>query len=86
MKPVLSNNKKKLKTGVTGECSGKNNSLIAALSIPRKNLINDFFRLNIGFRDQDDITSSDQSILWWKPKWGSQSDYEGAGMFQLKKE
>jgi hypothetical protein len=86
MKPVLSNNKKKLKTGVTGECSGQNNSLIATLSIPRKNLINDFFRLNIGFRDQDDITSSDQSILWWKPKWGSQSDYEGAGLFRLKKE
>ena len=86
MKPVLLIDKKKLRSGVTGECSHNNNSLIANLSIPRKNLVNDFFRLNIGFRDQDDITSSDQSILWWKPKWGSRSDYEGAGMFRLKKE
>jgi hypothetical protein len=83
MKPVLSNNKTKLNPGVTGECSVKNNSLIATLSIPRKSLLNDFFRLNIGFRDQDDITSSDQSILWWKPKWGSGSDYPGSGVFKL---
>jgi predicted MPP superfamily phosphohydrolase len=86
LKPVLLNDKKKLGSGVAGECSHNNNSLIANLSIPRKNLVNDFFRLNIGFRDQDDITSSDQSILWWKPEWGSGSDYEGAGMFRLKKE
>jgi hypothetical protein len=85
MKPVLSNNKKKLNPGVTGQCSGKNNSLIATLSIPRKNLINDFFRLNIGFRDQDDLTSSDQSVLWWRPIWGSRSDYTGSGMFKLFK-
>lgn len=76
--------KKRPGENITGSCSVINNMLSANLTIPRKNLKSDFFRLNIGFRDQDDTTSSDQSIIWWKPRWGSVNNYPGSGMFQLK--
>jgi hypothetical protein len=83
--PLIKSKKDYPKTRINGECTVRNNKLVADLTIPIKNLKGDYFRINIGFRDQDDLTSSDQSILWWRPKWGSKSDYSGSGMFKLKK-
>lgn len=72
------------KGSVQGICKAEKTGLSATLTIPRKLLNTSTFRLNVGFRDQDDTTSSDQSILWWKPSWGSKADYRGSGIFMLK--
>ncbi|MBL7965556.1 MAG: metallophosphoesterase [Prolixibacteraceae bacterium] len=68
---------------ITGVCSIEGNGLFANLTISRKMLKGNFFRMNIGFRDQDDNTSSDQSVIWWKPVWGSANDYTGSGVFLI---
>ena len=81
--PLIRSNKNYPKTVVKGACTVRNRKLVADVAMPIKNLNGDFFRLNIGFRDQDDLTSIDQSILWWRPKWGSRADYTGSGMFKL---
>lgn len=73
-----------LKEKITGRCILQKGKLVANLVIPRVNLKSNFFRLNIGFRDQDDTTSSDQSVLWWKPVWGSESDYPCSGLFKTE--
>ncbi|HYK57528.1 MAG TPA: hypothetical protein VEV15_13765, partial [Flavisolibacter sp.] len=41
-------------------------------------------RINIGFRDQDNIPEKQFSTIFWKPIWGSQSDYKNSGTFLLK--
>lgn len=41
-------------------------------------------RINIGFRDQDNIPEKQFSIIFWKPVWGSQGDYKNSGTFLLK--
>jgi hypothetical protein len=78
------NEKQFRRTGITGNCTARGKSLSAELRIPEKNFKGDCFRINIGFRDQDDTTSSDQSVIWWKPALGSQDDYPGAGVFMIK--
>jgi hypothetical protein len=84
-RPVIRSNTDYADKRIKGECTIRNQKLTADLFIPVKDLKGDYFRLNIGFRDQDDRTSSDQSILWWRPKWGSKSDYYGSGMFKMIK-
>lgn len=68
---------------IQGRCKAEKAGLSGTLVISRKLLVTNAFRLNIGFRDQDDTTSSDQSILWWKPLWKSKADYRGSGIFIL---
>lgn len=74
----------KLNKMITGKCIVQDGSLIASLTIPRENLKSPFFRINIGFRDQDDTTSSDQSVIWWKPVWNSKDDYPNSGLFKIE--
>jgi hypothetical protein len=81
--PVATNASRFPGTGIMGICSVKNKALFARILIPLKNLKSEYFRLNIGFRDQDDRTSSDQSILWWRPPFGSGQDYPGSGTFKI---
>lgn len=65
------------------QCSRKGNSIVANLVLPREHLKGPFFRLNVGFQDLDDPTHSDTSVIWWKPKWGSNTDYPGSGVFLI---
>lgn len=70
--------------GIIGSCNNYGETLEANLKIPKNYLKNDFFRLNIGFIDHDDPTSIEPSVIWWKPKWGSRSDYAKSGVFLVE--
>jgi hypothetical protein len=72
--------------GISAKCVASGNSLIADITIPRSFLSVDAFRLNIGFADLDDLISTDPSVMWWKPKWGSRNDYSGSGLFIIQNE
>jgi hypothetical protein len=41
------------------------------------------FRFNIGYHDQDDHPESHHSSIYWKPRWGTETDYRGSGTFIL---
>jgi predicted phosphodiesterase len=40
-------------------------------------------RINIGFRDQDNLPEKQFSIIFWKPVWGTPGDYKNSGSFLL---
>jgi hypothetical protein len=42
------------------------------------------FRFNIGYRDQDNKPVRENSTLYWKPLWGTETDYQCSGTFLLK--
>lgn len=44
----------------------------------------EFIRINIGIMDHDRLENTKPSILWWRPIWGSDQDYENSGVFFLK--
>jgi hypothetical protein len=70
---------------ISGKCVARGNSLVADIRVPKSGLSDDFFRLNIAFADLDDRISTDPSVIWWKPRWGSPNDYRESGIFLLKK-
>ena len=41
-------------------------------------------RFNIGYRDQDNHPDKENSTLFWKPVWGTETDYRNSGTFILK--
>ncbi len=41
-------------------------------------------RFNIGYRDQDNYPDKQNSTLFWKPLWGTETDYINSGTFILK--
>jgi hypothetical protein len=41
-------------------------------------------RFNIGYRDQDNRPDKENSTLFWKPVWGTETDYKNSGSFILK--
>ena len=41
-------------------------------------------RFNIGYRDQDNHPDKENSTLFWKPVWGTETDYKNSGSFILK--
>ncbi len=41
------------------------------------------FRFNIGYRDQDNHPDVENSTLFWKPVWGSATDYKNSGTYIL---
>jgi hypothetical protein len=61
--------------------------LMAEFKMPIEKLVkkDGSARVNIGFRDQDNIPDKQFSILFWKPVWGTADDYENSGTFYLKK-
>ncbi len=40
-------------------------------------------RFNIGYRDQDNHPDKEYSILFWKPVWGTETDYRNSGTFLI---
>ncbi len=44
------------------------------------------FRFNIGYRDQDNSPVQRNSTLYWKPLWGSETDYQFSGTFMLNRD
>ena len=83
---VIQNKNKIRDHKISAKCVAEGNSLVADISIPGSLHTVDAFRLNIGFADLDDISSTDPSVIWWKPKWGSRNDYSGSGIFIFKPE
>lgn len=71
---------------LSAKCVAARNSLVADITIPRSFITGNVFRLNIGFADLDDLISTDPSVMWWKPKWGSRNDYRGSGLFIINPE
>jgi len=65
------------------ECKIIDNKLRAKISIPLKVLKGPYFRLNLSYLDVDDSMNMDHATLWWKPRWGSLNNYQGAGLFML---
>ena len=79
-KTVLSTTDIQLKSSVEGD------SLIKImLRVPINKIAKDdnSFRFNIGYRDQDNNPVSSNSTLYWKPLWGSKTDYKLSGTFIL---
>jgi len=71
---------------ISANCVSAGNSLVADISISGSLLPVDAFRVNIGFADLDDLYSTDPSVIWWKPKWGSRNDYRDSGIFIIEPE
>ena len=59
---------------------------LAEFKIPLQRLLKKdrSLRLNIGFRDQDNMPEQQFSVIFWKPLWGSPGDYKNSGAFLLK--
>lgn len=41
-------------------------------------------RLNIGVMDHDRPENTKPSVLWWRPVWDSETDYNSSGIFKLE--
>jgi len=41
------------------------------------------FRLNIGYMDHDNPQNTKPSVLWWRPPWDHNLNYENSGVFVL---
>lgn len=69
--------------------SESNGNQFLELSIPFKEIGSEVdlssVRINIGIMDHDRPENTKPSILWWRPLWGNNLDYEGSGMFWLEK-
>ncbi len=72
--------------GITVASGSEGNSVWASLKLPVKMFEENCFRMNFSFTDSDDRTNLEPSVLWWKPRWGSGSDYSGSGIFFLNDE
>jgi hypothetical protein len=62
---------------------------ILEMSIPLKTLYlkrkaPNSIRINIGIMDHDRSENTKPSVLWWRPVWHSESDYEESGVFKEK--
>jgi hypothetical protein len=62
---------------------------ILEMSIPLKTLYlkrkaPNSIRINIGIMDHDRPVNTKPSVLWWRPVWDSESDYEESGVFKEK--
>jgi hypothetical protein len=62
---------------------------ILEMSIPLKTLYlkrkaPNSIRINIGIMDHDRPENTKPSVLWWRPVWDSESDYEESGFFKEK--
>lgn len=55
------------------------------LQIPKNDIARSdrSFRFNIGYYDLDTQPESHYSIIFWKPRWGTKSDYKNSGTFIL---
>ncbi len=69
---------------VEADYSLKGNSIIGSLKIPRELLHGNYFRMNFAFMDVDDPRQLYHSVFWWKPIWGSGSDYPQSGIFIIE--
>ena len=56
------------------------------LQIPLDKIVkpDNSFRFNIGYRDQDNHPSKQHSIMFWKPLWGTETDYKDSGSFLIE--
>jgi predicted phosphodiesterase len=88
--------KSTLGTGDQTELTGKDVQVMSAveggnlikiyLRVPINKITraDDSFRFNIGYRDQDNKPVQENSTLYWKPVWDTETDYQFSGTFLLK--
>ena len=60
------------------------NNQILELKVPLKSIQAedvDAIRINIGIMDHDRPENTKPSVLWWRPLWNSDGDYEGSSTF-----
>ncbi|HEC42926.1 MAG TPA: hypothetical protein ENI20_08885 [Bacteroides sp.] len=88
--------KSKLSTDNKTEFSAENVQIVSAvegdhtikimLQIPLNKIsrADDSFRFNIGYRDQDNLPVPENSTLYWKPLWDTETDYQFSGTFMLE--
>jgi len=80
-KAVLDIKDIQLKTAIT------ENGLIKLLfRVPLDKIIkpDHSIRFNIGYRDQDNFPDKENSTLFWKPVWGTETDYINSGTFIIR--
>lgn len=71
---------------------GRSTIQMLEVAVPISELLGDkkeaseFIRINIGIMDHDRPENTKPSILWWRPVWGSDQDYENSGVFFLKED
>ena len=74
----------KVEAAVVQTTSGQ----VLEMAIPLKALSNngktDSIRLNIGIMDHDRLENTKPSVLWWRPLWGSETDYQESGVFKFE--
>ncbi len=60
--------------------------MMVEFKLPLKKIVksDQSFRINIGYRDQDNLPEKQVSTLFWKPLWNSEGDYSNSGTFILK--
>ena len=65
--------------------------IIIELAVPWEDILNNseslpkFFRVNLAWLDHDNPTNTKSSVLWWRPPWDSNNDYQDSGLFFLQR-
>jgi predicted phosphodiesterase len=64
----------------------ENNLIKIKLRIPVDDVVkpDHSFRFNLGYRDEDNHPESHSSSIFWKPKWGTVTDYKNSGTYILE--
>lgn len=61
---------------------------VLELTLPLKAFYNrkkpDFIRINIGVMDHDRPENTKPSVLWWRPEWGTETEYLKSGVFKFE--
>lgn len=76
---------KGLKAAIVGD--GNNQTL--ELKVPLKSIeakSANAIRINIGIMDHDRPENTKPSVLWWRPLWNSDGNYEGSSTFYIKRD
>lgn len=70
----------RLKTGIT-----EHGLIKVLLRVPVDKIMkpDHSIRFNIGYRDQDNHPDKENSTLFWKPVWGTETDYINSGTFLI---
>lgn len=65
----------------------ENGIFTLALRLPLTALLksDNSIRINIGYRDQDNVPERQAATLFWKPVWGTADDYKNSGSFIFRK-
>ncbi len=72
----------KLALSCTSKVSEKGIEVLIKLPIKEILQPDGSFRMNIGYADQDDATSTEAATIYWKPRWDTEQNYPASGIFR----